>query len=387
MKLITFLLFLLPVAGFSQGFTLNEGGPVEKNYYCEIPFEYVNGKMFLTGEIGGKKHRFLFDTGAPVAVSNELATEINAKTIHKIDIHDTYLHADSTNIVQLNGIKLGDITFNQIPAITLFPDIYRCYGIDGVIGSNLLRSSIISIDNNRHLIIITDQKSKLDLKAKNSTDLIFKPGLQSDPQIKIVLKNKLTLTTPFDTGDNTFFRLNDKTVADLKQYALFDTLAKGYGASGMSLMGMQNAAPKYLFKVSFITVGNGKFNNLITESSKDAIPAIGCKLIEYGVVTLDFIHGKFYFDAYQPEVDLNEKQFAVKPIFADNKLVAGVVWEKAKDLVKQGEQILTIDGKDYSNVTLCDLLNNKLPLAGKENAVLTIKNAQGEIRKVNISRE
>jgi len=33
---------------------------------------------------------------------------------------------------------------------------------------------------------------------------------------------------------------------------------------------------------------------------------------------------------------------ALKPIIADNKLVAGVVWEKLKDQVKSGDQIMAM---------------------------------------------
>ena len=387
MKLLTCLLLLVSPACFAQTFTFNQGGTDSKNYYEEIPYENINGKIFLEGEIAGKKHRFLFDTGAPVAISKELAAELNAKVLHKDIIDDTFLHTDSVTTVELNDLKLGGLAFNHIPAITLFPAFYSCYHIDGVIGSNLLRNMIVSIINSKHIIVFTDQKNKLNLKSKNSTELISKQGYQSDPQIKIVMKNKVTLTIPFDSGDNEFLRINDKMVASLKQYALFDTLAKGYGASTIGLMGLQTAADKYLFKVAFFNVGNGRFDNLIVESNKDAIPAIGSKLLEYGTVTLDFINSKFYFDANTAVNDLVEKQWPLRTTFADNKLIAGVIWQKAAGLVKQGEQIIAIDDTDYSNVTICDLVNNKPPFYGKDTAVLTLKDPQGNTRKVTINKE
>ncbi|WP_214073739.1 retropepsin-like aspartic protease [Mucilaginibacter sp. dw_454] len=386
MKLITLLLFLLPVSAISQNFSYNQGGTSQKNYYQEIPYLNINGKIFVDVEIAGGKHRFLLDTGAPTAISNELAAQIGAKVINQSTIHDTFHRTNPVTTVQANGIKLGDITFDQIPAITVMSDLYTCFGADGVIGSNLLRNSIVSIDSKRHMIILTDQKKKLALKSKNSVDMITNVGVQSDPQIKIVLKNKLTLTIPFDSGDNAFLRIDDKTVRDLRQYTLFDTLAKGYGASAMSMFGMQQADIKHLYKVVFFTVGNGRFDNLIIESNKEVIPAIGSKLLAYGVATLDFIHSKFYFDAYQIETDLSEKQWPLRPTFV-GKLIIGVVWDKASDIVKQGEQIIAIDDRDYSNATLCELLNDTPPLYGKEQATLTLKNAQGEIRKVTIKKE
>lgn len=387
MKLITFLLFLSPLAAFSQAFTYNQGGPVEKNYYSEIPFENIKGKLFVNVEFSGKKHRFLFDTGAPVTITKELAAELNAKTINKTVVRDAYLHTDSTTIVQLNGIKLGDITFNQIPAIAATPPFYACYLIEGSIGANLMRNSIVSIDNNRHVIIFTDQKKKLNLNAKNSASLQFKQSIQSDPMIQIVMRNNLKLNIPFDTGDDSFFRIDEKSITDLKPYALFDTLAKGYGADQLSFGGLQSAANKFLFKIAPFTVGDGLFNNVTVVSNKDAIPAMGSKLLDYGVVTLDYINSKFYFDAYNKVNDVTEKHWPVQPTFANNKFVIGLVWERAKDQLKQGEQILAINDKDYSNATLCELIAAGPALHDVDKATLTIKNAEGQIRKVVITKE
>jgi hypothetical protein len=387
MKILTCLFLLISPICLAQNFTYNQGGTDAKNYYEEIPYENINGKIFISGEIVGKKHRFLFDTGAPCSISKELAAELNAKALHKDLITDAYLHSDSATIVELNDLKLGGLTFNHIPTITLFPDFYKCYHIDGVIGSNLFRHSIVSIVNSKHIMIFTDQEAKLKLDRKNSVPLISKDGSQSDPQIRILMKNNLKLTIPFDTGDSNFFRISDEAVTALKPYALFDTLARGYGASTLSLMGMQDAANKYLYKVASFSVGNGLFTNLVIESNKDAIPAIGSKLLDYGTVTLDFINGRFYFDANKTMNDLGEKQWPIQPTFADNKFIVGVVWQKATGLIKQGEQILAADGVDYSHITLCDLINLTPPLNAKESAVLTLKDAQGNIRKVTIKKE
>ncbi|MDB5117091.1 MAG: hypothetical protein JWQ79_2583 [Mucilaginibacter sp.] len=387
MKLLTCLFILITPVCLAQTFTFNQGGTTAKNYYVEIPYENINGKIFVEGTIAGKKHRFLFDTGAPVAISKELAAELNVKELHKVLIGDTFLHSDSATVVKVDGIDLGGIVFNGIPAITDFPDFYKCYQIDGVIGSNILRNSIISIVSSKHIIVFTDQANKLNLKAKNSVPLISNLGLQSDPTIRIVMKDKLTLTIPFDTGDSQFLRVSDKMIADLKQYELFDMLSAGYGSSGLSLMGLQNNGDKYLYKVAFFTVGNGRFNNLIVESNQTAIPAIGSKLLDYGRVTLDFIHGKFYFDATEPVNDVSEKQWPFRPTFSNGKYIVGVVWNKATGILKQGDQIMAVNDMDYSNVSICDLLNNPSPLNGIDTAVLTIKDTQGSIKKVTVKKE
>lgn len=386
MKLL-FCLLLISQVGLAQTFTFNQGGPTSKNYYAEIPYESINGKIFINAEIAGKKHRFLFDTGAPVSISKELAIELNARVLHKDLMADANLNRDSVTAVEVNDLNLGGIIFNQIPATTLIPDFYKCMSIEGVIGSNLLRNSIVSIVSNRHIIIFTDQKNKLNLKSKNSAPLVTNMGLQSDPKIKILIAGKVYLGISFDTGDNQFLRASDEMVNMIKKYNVFDTLTTGYGASTIGAMGLQKNTDKYLLKIPFFTVGNGKFNNLMFESNKVAIPAIGSKLLDYGTVTLDFINSKFYFDANEAVNEVGEKQWPIRPTFINDKLSVGLIWQKAAGQVSVGDQIIAIDEVDYTQFKLCDLINTKPILEGKETAVLTIKDAKGAIKKVIIKKE
>src|ERR1700748_2269684 len=94
------LLLLLNNACFAQHFTFNQGGPETKNYYVELPYETMNGKMFVVVEIAGKKHKFLFDTGAPVAIKPQLADSLNMPVIFKENVKDVTGKHDSTSTVK-----------------------------------------------------------------------------------------------------------------------------------------------------------------------------------------------------------------------------------------------------------------------------------------------
>jgi hypothetical protein len=389
MKILTGLLLLLSSGCLAQAFTFNRGGPTSTNYYEEIPYQNINGKIFIEVEIAGKKHLFLFDTGAPVIISKQLAAELNTKVLKKIVIGDAFLHTDSTTIVELNGIKLGNLIFDNIPATTGLPDFYKCWNIDGVVGSNLLRNSIVQIEPDKHLIIFTDQKDKLNLKSKNSSRLVTNIGMASSPFVDILMKGKrnVTINIEFDTGDKSFIRIEDKLISTLSKYAVFDTVATGYGADYIGQSGLQDAGTKYMFKMPATVIGNASFNNLVVESNKAAEPALGSRLLDYGTVTMDYIHGKFYFDANTPDVDLGEKQWPFRPVVAGDKLVVGVVFQKAIGQLTQGDQIMAIDDVDYSVPVLCDLINGKPLLLGKETAILTIKDSHGNIKKVTVNKE
>jgi hypothetical protein len=391
MKAFTYLiLFLLSCTVIhAQSFTMNQGGATVKNYYVELPYEVINGKIIVSAEIAGGKHRFIFDTGAPVIVSKELSAQIKSEVISSNRLRDANGNYDSVSIVRLNGITLGNVSFNAIPAIGTLPELYKCWNVDGVIGSNMLRNSIVSIQSDKHLIIITDQANKLTLNKKHSVPLITNEGnnTQSDPVIKVMLGKKVSLTLEFDTGDGGFLRFSEDYMNQLSKYVVYEVIDKGYGAGQIGGNGLQDNADKYLLKISSLMIGEGCFNNVITETNKGGSAAIGSRLLDYGNVTLDFVNGRFYFDARNETNDLNEKHWPIRPTVIGNKLVAGIVWAKALNLVKPGEQIITVNKKSFPEVNLCDMLNREPIIAGTDSATVTIKDKQGKERIIQIVKE
>ncbi|MBB5621010.1 hypothetical protein HDE69_002063 [Pedobacter cryoconitis] len=388
MKLIFNLCLLLAfcLRANAQEFTYNQGGTSAKNYYEEIPYQTINGKMFIQVELHGKKHKFLFDTGAPVAISPQLVTLLKAKFLDEDTLSDVNGVTDTMGVVQIPQIKIGKVRFDHIPAITLFPDFYRCWGIDGVIGSNILRNSIVSIDGKKQVIILTDQLEKLKLNDSYSSQMITNTSYQSNPIIKIQLKDNITVDLGFDTGDNEFLRISEELVSQLPDSGVYEILAKGYGANTIGGLGLQQSAEKYLLRLPQIKIGNGLFNNTIMETNKSGTSAIGSKILLYGIVTLDFIHSKFYFNSIKKDNEVREKQWPFVPTVINDRLAIGVVWDKYKNEVKPGQRIMAIDDVDYSNVTLCDMLNRPHILAGKETANITVKDEQGNLQKIQISK-
>lgn len=388
MKLIFNLFLLLAVClqANAQEFTYNQGGTTSSNYYEEIPYQTINGKMFIQVELRGKKHKFLFDTGAPVAISPELVKQLKAKFLDEDTLSDVNGVTDTMGVVQIPDIKIGKVQFNHIPAITLFPDFYRCWGIDGVIGSNILRNSIVSINGTKQVIILTDQLEKLRLNDSYSSPMITNTSYQSNPVIKMVLKDNITIDLGFDTGDNEFLRISEDLVSQLPDSGAYEILAKGYGANTIGGLGLQQSAEKYLLRFPQIKIGNGMFNNTIVETNKSGTSAIGSKILKYGIVTLDFIHSRFYFNSINKDNEVREKQWPFVPTVINDRLAVGVVWDKYKNEVKPGQQILAIDEVDYSKVTLCDMLNRPHILAGKETAIITVKDEHGALKQIQISK-
>ncbi|QEM07838.1 hypothetical protein DIU31_031660 [Mucilaginibacter rubeus] len=388
-SVLIFLLFsVYNTTCSAQQFSFNQGGTAKHNYYVEIPYEIINGKIFVNVVLNGKTRRFIFDTGAPVAINNKLTREINPKVLHRNKIKDVNGNADSLNFVELNDLKLGELSFSGIPAVSGIAGFYDCWNTEGVIGSNLLRNSIVSMDNQKKVLILTDNAEKVKLNEQDAIPMRLDSSgtSQSMPVIPIYLNNNIRLWLEFDTGDSDFLRFTDQTMKSIEPYDCFKVMAKGYGAMSMGLFGLEGAADKYLLKLNTLKIGDARFDQVITIPNNEGRPAIGSGILDYGNITLDYIHHKFYFKPKKKDFNMNEPQWPFQPTVQDNKLVVSLIWDNAQKLVKPGEQIINIDGKDFSTVDLCNLLINPSILAGKTSATLRVKDATGKVRMVRIQK-
>ncbi|TDO21630.1 retropepsin-like aspartic protease [Pedobacter duraquae] len=381
-----FLMMSVTLITQAQTFTYNAGGAAGKNYYQELPYQDINGKMIVQVKVGGQTANFLFDTGAPTSISKELAKASGATFLRNAPVTDAGGLKDSTSVVLPKSIRLGEVEFNDIPAVTLVPDFFKCWGVTGIIGSNLLRNSVVQIDAVKKRIILTDQPEKLNLNPKNAIPLLLSKG-QSDPRIQIKLAKKVSMTMGFDTGDNSFLRLSEDFMNQLSKSKVFEVLSEGYGATRISAFGEQKAADKFLLRFANFELGSGKFSNVVTYTDKNGIPGIGTKLLEYGLVTLDYMDKKFYFEPYKEITDLNETRWPFELSLDGDKLIFGAVWKSAAGQLKQGEQILAINEKEYPAVSLCQMLTSPSVFKGLTSAVLKIKDADGAIRTVTVKRE
>lgn len=384
-SLIIFL--LVSVVAKAQRYPLNQGCTIGKNYYAEIPYEIVAGEIMVYPEINGKKLRFLFDTGAPVQITPELLSELKLPVINSMHIIDANGSIDSLNIVDLPAINLNNAVFSTVPALVAGSDLYKCWHIDGVIGSNILRNSIVRFDTKKHVIILTDDEKRLQLDKKTRATLLTDDS-QSAPYVVVWLKGKKTLLAQFDTGDADFLTLTEK---DMKRFAginVFEKLAAGYGSGHRSLFGLQKPDSTYLLKFPSIHIGGCEFNNATTETNKTNTTRLGVKMLDHGIVTLDFIHHSFYFEPDSDKINLEKKKWPLQAIMDADKLIVGIVWTTINGEVQAGDQILAIDDVSYANVQLCDILGKgALVLKDKQSAVITLKDKSGVVRKVTIKKE
>ena len=386
----TLILALLLVSNLCPAQSFNAGFPTTVNYYQELPYREVNGKIIIEVGIAGSMHQFLLDTGAPTIISDDLAKRLRDTAVITASISDAYAHVDTAKIATVATIRLGEIRFKNTPALIGLPGIVKCLGVEGIIGSNLLRSSIVQFNSSKKILIITDDAGRLHLDNKNSVPMNINLDAQSSPFIKIKVGGKVNTQLLFDTGDEEIMEISDNYMSVFKKYNTYTVLASGYGANGYSSNGAENNEEKYRIRLSEIQIGKANFKNAIIVTAHNNTSngnRMGTPLFKYGTVTLDYLHNKFYLEPFQQQNDLNEVSWPISPMFIGGKLIVGIVWEKLKEKIKPGTAIIAIDDVPCDNFDLCYLINQKPLLSGKQKATLTLKDADGKVSKLEIAKD
>lgn len=394
MKFILPIAFLL-ISSFSfaqKPFNFSQGKTTEKGYLTTIPYKEIKEKLIVEGIIDGKTYKFMLDTGAPMVLFKKLSQDLNLAEINNMEIKDQSNKKDTMPAVILPKIKIGEVTFNNIPTLISDSSIFECFGIDGVIGSNVLRNSAVQFSSKEKTITITDSPRRLKLKSKPSK-LTLSP--QNNPYIWIEHKNENFSGREqllFDTGMDGFYDISMSIYTEhSEKLAHFNIIAKSSGTFSTGIHGNADVAENYKFLLPELTINNVGFKNVITNTTYDTNSRIGATLLKYGVVTVDYKNKKFYFEPFEEKksFDLSTKEWPFDAIFIDGKLAIGILWDSSleKD-IKLGDLILQIDEINYENMTMCDLINSSLSKIDRDKAIFALKNAStGEIKRLEIEKK
>jgi hypothetical protein len=388
-KLQVLLLLIISSSTIAQNVNLNKGETETENYFTEVNFEFVNGKIIVPVIINNLTYKFLLDTGAPNLLSKKAIATLNLKLLDKIDVSDANENKSSLNTVKIPNLTIGNINFKNSVALSLEDEknlVFDCFNIDGFIGSNLLRNSIVQIDINKKTLIITDDIKKLKFKNKISSKLVLF-GIQSSPYVWVKLsgassgKEQVLL----DTGMKGFYSISNKHFNLFKKAKIFEVNATGNGTESIGFFGNSSSSDQKRLLLPKLKISNSNFLNITTITTNDDNSKIGVDLFENGIGIIDFKNKRFYFDEYTIDTDLTEKQIGFSPTILNNKLSIGIVWnENLKNSIFTGDEIIAINNINYENYAICDLISKKSIFKDILIEKITVKNKQGKIKEVKI---
>ncbi len=372
--------------------TMNKGRVNAKNYSVTIPYKDVMGLVIVEGTINGKTYNFILDTGALTAISPRLYKELNLSSETNLDVDDSSNIRENMKVVTMPSINLNGLAFNNIPAVVANDGpFFECLNIDGFLGSNLMRNSVVKFSYKTKTVTFTDKLKTLTINRSNGIDLL-KDKMQSNPYLWIDLNNgdiKGREVLLFDTGMNDFYELSLGAYnSAFKNANIFNVLNEAKGSISLGINGVAATAMQYRLLLPQLNFTGAVFKNITVNTTNDERSRIGVELLKYGDVIIDYPARKLYFETYASgETDLSEKLWPVHPVVKDGKFVIGIVWDSAlNEQIKEGDEILRFGEINYESLSTCDALTTGLR-PKNETAILVLKDAvTGDIKEIEVSK-
>lgn len=384
-----FIILVFAQLCIAQEFSLNQGGTTQNNYFTVISYENVKGKIILSAKINNKAYRFILDTGAPNTITQSLYNEIKPIILTEIPVGDQSGKVDSMLVVSIESVTLGGITFRDIP--TLVSDehfIANCFQVDGLIGSNMLRNSIVQFSSTNNTITLTDDKNKLPLNKRQSSKLFLTPH-QSSPYVWVNLRDnkRANIQLLFDSGDDDFFSLSIVHFAFFQEKNVFSDYSQGYGSYTFGLHGLAKDTIVYRVGAAEMKINGSRFRNVSFETTSNVNSRVGSELLKYGIVTVDYKDKRFYFEPFKKDANLQAKQFPFAPTFINDTFSIGIVWgDQYKNQLSVGDHIIEIDGENYENADFCDIVNAS-NLMENDKISLKLKDKTGAMKTIVLEKE
>lgn len=374
---------------------LNQGVIESKNYHQTVKYQKNKNKIIVNVSVHGKNYKFLLDTGAPFSVSKKFFEENHLQKKAAINILDASGKKSEVITTTLPRLQIGEISFLNSEGIVL-PDsasvLTDCFKIDGIIGSNMLRNSVLQIDDKRQEITITKNARTLNLQKVPYQPMKLS-AFQSNPQITLILQKgteRLADNLLFDSGMDSFYDMSYEAYQFFNKKYVLELIAEGKGSMVWGLHGYEKPKPMALFNIPSVIVNDHRFNNVTVSTTPAHESRLGALLLEYGKVTLDYSKKRFYFEPYSKEENhknLSQRPMGISPIVLDSKLAVGIIWDKALEgQVNVGDEILHVNGIDFEKLNFCDLFMFYSKTA-VEKAVLKLRDVKTkQIKTVTVKR-
>lgn len=327
----------------------------QKNFIETISIETQLNLMFTMVEIDGKKYKFLIDTGAPFAISPELAAKID----FKLRGNDTMRSSNSKRGVQQWGVvkkvKIGNIGFSRITTFVIDfrkSDVLACLDFDGIIGSNLMNTCIWQFRHDEKKAIFTDDISRL--KDRSVTPQKIKQvGRQKAPYVVCKVNKGDNTYVLFDTGSGDFFDLKYSIYNNAKKAGKLDPEIEVVTGRGLGASGIYGAidTTKFMVKLPKLVIAGEEIERVVTDMSITSKSKVGIRFAKGRVLTFDFPNQQLYIhNLPNQNIERQFKNFGFS-LYPDKEgTIVGSIWHgsSAEEMaVPKYAKVLSLNKLDF----------------------------------------
>ncbi|MCE4564554.1 aspartyl protease family protein [Maribellus sp. CM-23] len=269
-------------------------GKISSEAFHENVSVEIQKKLILVPvTIRGKQYRFLFDTGAPFSISSYLQKEYGFKKVSSGSIRDSDHNRQKVDWVQVDSVSIGSVAFvNQTAFVADFEanPVISCLGIDGIIGSNLIRHCNWTIDQEQKLLTFDSNIDALALKE--SVSIPFETDHQYNIFIDVNLGQARVKNLLLDYGSNGSVALNKEVFATLKEHAVLGNTFKEKGIQQTGIIGESVVLSREITWSDSLRIGHLNPENVLLKTGKTDL--IGNDFLSRFRVTIDWENKRLY---------------------------------------------------------------------------------------------
>jgi len=347
------------------------------------------GIIIVPTEIDGKLYRFLFDTGAMLMISPEIQDLHNYKKISSGRITDSNNNSQIMKYVLVDDLRLGSVEFKKVSAVVADMDknpVLNCLGVDGIIGSNLMRNCNWRIDiKNESIRMFKDLKS-ISLDSFSSVE--FKTDRQYNLLIDINFEKAKVSNMKVDYGSNGSLSLPQHLFDKIKESDILERLYVNNGMVRSGLLGqMTPIESEVAYLDSIYGAGFVQYKSAI-KSAKKAL--LGTDVLKDFVVDINWEDQRLYFKAHEekphgdtlgfgfsPGLDEND-EFYVQSVLSPSK-----AYERG---IRPGMKIIEINGVLVNEEwSICEFINSGFGLG--DSMHLSIIDSLGEVKSYTLEKQ
>lgn len=382
-SLIVFSLLVLSSCKSLKMVRLMSKGEIEQQQFIsEVPFENHLGLIIMKITINSKQYDFLYDTGAPNVISADLAQELNIKPYVRVKTSDSQGVKEEMEYVLLPKVTVGCIDFlNTGAAIADLKrsSVIACLNVDGIIGANLMQKAIWQIDYEKKVIRFSNTMDSFEIE--NGERILFSQKVTGTPVTDINVNGTVVKNVTIDTGSNGGLSLSEKTFREAK-----DSLAPvaiGVGTTTSGIYGLGKIDTNYYTTFPTVSIGEIELTNQLVDFNKGKSLTIGNDFFENYNVTYNWFEKEMILSNKKEHDNSAFDSFGFSYFFTDDKLLVSLIIngsEADEKGLKRGDQITTINGIDYTEMTQekwCEILH-KTEL--REGAKIEVTILQNEVK-------
>ena len=339
------------------------GSVTQNNIKETVDIEIHKRLIIVPISIHGKEYRFLFDTGAPFSISNEIQRDNNFKIVSKGYIIDSDHNRKKINWAQIDSVLIGDVLFqNQTAFVGDFEanPIMKCLEIDGIIGSNLIRQSCWTINQEQKTLSLFLSLEKKDYE--NCIAIPFKTDYQYNIFIDLNFGQSKVKNMLVDYGSNGSIDLSNEIFTTLKDRSIIEAplLEKGIKQSG--IIGNPVDFKREITYSDSVMINDLELENVLIKTGETV--SIGNHLLSRFQVTIDWKNRNLYFT--KPENVTNRVGLAgfglgyttEKGIYIQSVIEESNAYENG---IRPNMEVVKIDSLDFEKGSnFCDYVRYDL---------------------------